>query len=627
MCGFVALHSHSNNIRCELVDKSMQVLAHRGPDGSGLIEFEDVVFGHQRLKIIDLDGGKQPMYSPDKRYLTVFNGEIFNYLEIRAELIECGVKFSSVSDTEVLIEAVRAWGEQALSRLNGQFSFVIYDHANRSLLAARDSVGEKPLYLLRLGEMSIFASEVKALIECQKLLGQSQNLNCRLLWDYLSLNYVPHGCLVNGIETVRPGTYFRVLNGSMKEGTYRPLVDRIPAPTFSDSVEYTDSYIKRSLKYRLRSDVEVGIFLSGGIDSTAICCCLDGVKIRAYSAMFEEPGFDESPSASKVASEFGLPLTKVPIDFSTENIPQLIEELAYHGDEPLADSSALPVYLLSRAVSKQVKVVLSGDGGDELFGGYLTYLATSMANSIPKLIRQALFYMHPLLTLIPKSNSKVGLQEKLDRFIRNLDLPPGAAHVAWNGMFRMAAKIKLLSPDVLAQIEVDETFERMARFGNIDLESPKLGELMRFDQEYYLPCDILNKVDRMTMAHGLEARPVLLDPQIVNLSRRLPEEFHKLGNNNKLILKEVIRRQFPRYDLERPKQGFSIPIHNWFRTKLRSFTSDLFNSTETRQSGVFDPEQLHRIWKMHLDHRCNIGFELWGIVIFLVWMRRFGVRL
>jgi asparagine synthase (glutamine-hydrolysing) len=444
--------------------------------------------------------------------------------------------------------------------------------------------------------------------------------------DFLSLNYVPgESTMIEGVQSVRPGTVLSFREDHVEEAVYwtgQPDAERMTA---AERQERLSALIDDSVRLRLRSDVPVGLFLSGGIDSTTVACSLarQANNVVALIARFPEEGFSEAANAISVCEHLGLPYEAVDIDPAQHDLPTLIESLVLHGDEPLADSSALPVFLLSQAAAERVKVVLSGDGGDELFAGYLTYRATRIARRLGRPLRSAAHAFHGLLPRASDRAGKVGLHEKLDRFLRSMDLSPGAAHFAWNGMFDADDKRLLVHPDVITAGASCDTFEKLRERWDVSAARPGLTELLLADQREYLANDILAKTDRMSMAHGLEVRPALLDHRIVELARATPEEKLLRGRVGKVLVRRHLAERAPWYPLSLPKQGFSIPIHPWLRTLLRDYVGDLFGSKWVAESGLYDAGQLLRLWEQHCSGKRTLGFELWGVMVSLLWFRRF----
>lgn len=627
MCGIAGLTQlDGSRADAAVVAAMTRTLAHRGPDADGIAEEGQAALGHRRLSIIDLGGGAQPMYSHDRSLVVTFNGEIFNFVELREELVALGSTFATRSDTEVILEAYRRFGIDCVKKLNGQFAFAIYDIGNKRLFLARDRMGEKPLYYTVAGGALAFASELKALIPFLSAVGRAPQVSAQAFVHYASLNYVPFSeTLIDGVVALPPGHGLIVESGQVRTVKLIPLEPPDSERNAPHTPDRFEELLRESVRIRLRSDVPVGVFLSGGIDSSLVSWAVRaaGMDLTAFVAHFAEAGFSEADNARMVCDRLGMKSEIITVDPNGEDIVALIEKIVEHGDEPLADSSALAVYLLSRETRRSVKVVLSGDGGDELFGGYLTYQATMLATRMGRLTRRLVAPLDVPLRLLPRGNAKVGPLDKLERFVRNLGRPPGEAHFAWNGMFGPEEKLRLLHPDVIRHAGTLDTFEALATRYLPSRDRPTVGELAFADEQTYLVQDILAKVDRMTMAHGLEARPVLLDPRIVDFANTLPDNERSHGFTGKVFIRRFFRRSLPWYPLDQKKQGFSIPVNLWFRTRLRDFTGDLFSSAETKGSGLFNVPELMRIFGEHQRRRQNLGFELWGAVAALLWWRRY----
>lgn len=628
MCGIAGLVDlEGQPIERPLLLEMTELLDHRGPDGSGIQVIDNVGLGHRRLSIIDLETGDQPMFSSDDRYLVVFNGEIFNYLELRSELKQSGSCFRTHSDTEVLLEGFGKWGVGLFSRLNGQFAFALYDLEMKKTYLVRDSIGEKPLYIFKSSRYLGFASELKSLCALKRRLGVALDINLEAFLDFLSLNYVPfHKTFFADVIQLLPGSYVEVdRHGEISASTFE-----VERDSFENGLQKNIVFqrsLEGAVKRRLRSDVPLGLFLSGGLDSSIVAheISKQGVDCLAYTADFGASGFSEADYAAQVCHNLGIRHQRVLIDLEATCIPDLIEKLVYHGDSPIADSSSLAVYLLSQEAAKDVKVVLSGDGGDELFAGYLTYSATELSRRMGFWLRSFLGMTLPFFRFFRFGDSKVTLLEKTQRFVRNLNLPPGVAHFAWNGMFQLNQKVRLLHSRIVneQQLEIRDTFTKLAEFYRIDPQTPTLRSLQMADRREYLCNDILQKVDRMSMAHGLEVRPVFLDNSVVQFSDELRDSEQMKGLSGKLFLKNYARQQLPWYDLSRPKEGFSIPVHRWFRTILREYFNDLISSQSAKQAELFDMCEVEQIWHLHQKRRANFGFELWGIMVALIWFRTF----
>lgn len=627
MCGISGIFNFDGSPASRnILEKMTGILEHRGPDAVGYEVIDCLGFGHRRLSIIDLEGGKQPMYSHDGMFLLTFNGEIYNYVELRCELQNNGASFKTRSDTEVILELFKRHGPAAFAKLNGQFAFALYDILHSCLYLVRDRLGEKPIFFSAMHDRVIFGSEVKSVVAGLKQFGVSPQVDFQAFSDYLGLNYVPfQATFIKQIRSVKPGHYIRILPFSVQEVKYWRYEEAQPILDFDQAIDEMDALLDNATRIRLRSDVPVGVFLSGGIDSALVASSAIkyNQEIEGFTADFREADFSEAYLANLVGEKIDMRLNLLNVSLASVDIAALMQKLVFHGDSPLADSSSLPFYLLSRATRERCKVVLSGDAGDELFGGYLMYRATLIAKHIPEPIRHSLYGLAQWVGRLQRDNVKVGLIEKLSRFLRGLELEPGAAHFAWNGMFNWNAKLALVNPDLLSRGVFLDTFERLAERYDVDLESPTLRQLMLADQQSYLPDDILVKADRMSMAHGLEIRPVLTDHRIVEFSRRLKAGLLINPVQGKLLLRYLLKRRIPSYPVFEPKRGFSIPIHLWFRTSLKNYANEIFNSELVGESGFYDRRQLLKLWQGHLSGRMSLGFELWGVMVSLLWYKMF----
>jgi asparagine synthase (glutamine-hydrolysing) len=652
MCGIAGIvNINGVPINPDHLQAMQRELFHRGPDARGFYCNEtdnhfSVGFAHTRLSIIDIESGQQPFVSDQGNVLT-FNGEIFNYLEIRSELLKKGVSFFSQSDTEVILKLYENEGIQGFKKLNGQFAFLLYDKRRREVLAIRDYCGEKPLYYYILNGYILFASEVKAILVFLKRNGVSYTLHQQAFLDYLSFNYVPLGqTLIKGIYSVHPGTLLRISQEgisheryehqlSMLEDKNSQIVIEKESTKEKDLIDIFKATIEESVKLRLRSDVPVGIYFSGGIDSMIVALTAKKINssIQGFTARFiEDTSFDESSFAAKMAALINIPLETIAIDPKQYGFEKLAMKLAYHGDTPLADSSAIPVFLLSEQAKRSVKVILSGDGADELFGGYLTYQASLLAERIPMRLKYTLSEIahngafQKVLWLL-QNESKVSFSEKILRFSRNLRYTNFAAHLAWNGSLGIDFKMSILNSEFFKSTHEFDSYKRIARFfqntikTDIDKRS-SLRAYLELDRVNYLVYDILEKVDRMSMAHGLEVRAPFLDPKVIQYSRIIESKYVY----KKLILKKFLERYLPAYPVASKKKGFSVPLNRWFRNDLKSIMHDLLTSESTRQSQWFNTKELMKLWEEHQKGVKSIGYELWGIMIFLLWEREFLQR-
>jgi asparagine synthase (glutamine-hydrolysing) len=597
-------------------------LIHRGPDQQGSFSSPHVSLGATRLRVVDLDGGDQPMPSADGDTVIVFNGEIYNHRELRAELETQGASFRTHCDTEVVLKAFLAWGPACFARLRGMFGVAIWVESKRRLLLARDQMGIKPLYYRLHGGELFFGSELKCIFANPEVPRRIDlaGLNC-----FLSLNYVPGPyTLVEGISKLMPGCMLDWQAGRLNISSFVPHVEEARAPqSLGEACEELDGLLKQSVAEQLVSDVPLGVWLSGGLDSSAVlnyATKLSPNRLKTFSVTFRGKSFDESRYVRQVSEHFGTDHTEFDLNDQAD-LADVIGELAYYSDEPSADAGAVPVWYLAKMSRKDVTVVLSGEGADELLGGYLTYKAdryNRYFSQIPRAMRRAALWgaRH-----IPVSDEKIGFEYKVKRFIEGSLLSPEAAHVFWNGTFTEAEK------------------HRFFRFANAGPLASILGEMrprnageshlerfLDFDQRYSMPDGILYKVDRMSMAHAVEVRPPFLDPRIVAFAARLPQRFKISGLETKVALRRLMRDSLPADVLNRPKIGFDIPIHEWFRGVLRPLLMSTLNEYSIEQSGLFHWAAVRRLIDEHLDRKANWGYHLWGLVTLILWMRRWNIE-
>jgi asparagine synthase (glutamine-hydrolysing) len=596
-------------------------LQHRGPDEGAYWSDGPFFLGSRRLSIIDLKTGGQPMASDDGALMVVHNGEIYNYLELRDTLRGLGCEFRTESDTEVLLHGYRVWGPELPARLSGMFAFAVADRRRQALFVARDRLGEKPLFYTVNRRRVAFASELRPLATLPDL---DRRLDTDGLGGFLCLNYVPGTrTLLTGVHRLEPGAWKEWSAAGTRGGAYwrLPVPGEAEAPPAHDGGEDgLAARVDHAVKLCLRSDVPVGIFLSGGVDSSVVAesAARQGRLATAYVLDFDEPGFSELRFAKTVADRLGLPLERVVL---TPRALGDFVRLVDHADDPLADSSALAVWELSREAARTTKVVLTGDGGDEVFGGYLTYLATRLHQRLtPRLPRAAARALARAGARLPTSEGKVTRSYKAWRFLRALDLPSGEAHLSWNGTWLPAQAAALVTPGPLRETVAGALREVADRLGLS--QRADLAHLQRADLAEYLPNDILAKTDRMSMAHGLECRAPLLAPDLVEWALGLPERARiGPGGRTKPLLRRLAARHYGADLGDRPKQGFSIPVHRWVRGPLREMVRDLLSPASVARLAVLDPLAVDGLVEDHFEGRRSYGFELWGLAVLVAWHR------
>jgi asparagine synthase (glutamine-hydrolysing) len=622
VCGIVGFTSKRWAPESDRIRRATATLVHRGPDQQGAFQSNLCSLGATRLKIIDLDSGNQPIVSEDGDVAIVFNGEIYNHQELRRELENAGHRFYSHCDTETVLRAFLEWDTDCFRRLRGMFAIALWTESANRLLLARDRLGIKPLYFTRRGEDLFFGSEIKSILihpEIERQLSLD-GLDC-----YLSLNYVPGPwTLVEGVEKLAPGHWLQWCDGKLSSDSYWTLpVGSVGDWTLDSAREKLDDLLRQSIREHLLSDVPLGMWLSGGIDSSTIlhyAATESSKPLRTFSISFQGRTFDEASYAREVAELYHTEHEE--LDLNPEvDLQSAIEQFAYYSDEPSADAGALPVWFLSRLSKTKTTVILSGEGADELFGGYLTHRANRLAALARRVPRTALRLGLKGLQLWPVSDEKISLEYKLKRFLEGSLMSAEFGHVYWNGTFSEEQKLDLLQaplPSALSEIMQ----ELRARFSGSD----DLAPFLWFDQRHFLPNDILNKSDRMSMAHSLEVRPPFLDHRIVEFAASLPASLKIRGSRQKVLLKELMREKLPNRVLHRKKVGFDVPAHDWLRGCLRPFMRDVLMEGGSEHASLFRPEVIEKQICDHLERRANIGYHLWGLMILFLWMKKWGIQ-
>ena len=622
MCGITGFTHRNGAFDPSRIRASTDALIHRGPDQQGTYESAQVSLGAVRLKIIDLQAGDQPMISEDGNTVLVFNGEIYNHRELRAELESRGDKFKTSSDTEVVLRAFLRWDKDCFARLRGMFALAIWSQDANRLVLARDRLGIKPLYFHRSEGELYFGSELKTIFAHPEF---KRELDFTGLHYYLSLNYVPcPHTLVRGIEKLPPGHLLEWQDGDVEmEAYWRLCFDPQKHKSLEGAQEELDSLLRESVRDHLIADVPLGIWLSGGVDSSTILHYtreLCPSRVKTFSISFASRSFDETSYIRDIAGRYETEHHELDVSPSLD-LPSAIEELAYYSDEPFADAGALPVWFLAALSRKHVTVALSGEGADELFGGYVTYAAdryATRAQSIASPIRRGLL---SLLQYWPVSDDKISLEYKLKRFLEGSLLPGDESHTYWNGTFSAAQQDQFVLHRNGAG--VNDLFDR-------DLpprdENGSLNRYLAFDQRYYLADDILQKVDRMSMAHSLEVRPPFLDHRIVEFAARLPEKMKIDGRQHKVVLKSLMRDKLPPCVLQRRKTGLDIPTHDWLRGTLRPLLMDTLSAAAIDETGLFRREQIEFFIKQHMERRANLGYHLWGLLILFLWIKHWNIQ-
>jgi asparagine synthase (glutamine-hydrolysing) len=601
-----------------LVHRMCDVIRHRGPDDEGIHVEPGIGLGMRRLSIIDLQGGRQPIHNETNTVWVVFNGEIYNYLELRAELEALGHRFLTSSDTESIVHAYEQWGEGAFVRLRGMFGIALWDRPRRTLLLARDRAGIKPLHYAERNGRLYFASEIKSLLAAGAV---DRRLNPAALDHYLAFLYTPRDASIfGGVHKLPPGHYLRWHDGAAEVRQYWQIGAE---ETFNgselDAAEALRAVLQDAVRCHMLSDVPLGAFLSGGVDSSTVVALMSRVSstpVKTFSIGFDEPGFDELDHARVVARHFGTDHHEFVVRPDGLGI---LDSLIAQFDEPFADSSAIPTWYVSEMARRHVTVVLSGDGGDELFGGYDQYLAPPWVQRFDRLrvpgLRAAAAAIWPKLPHGARGKN----------FLRHVAQGVKGRHLDSMAFFHADEREALYSPDMRGLVELDAErtlgrhFDRFSRL-------PPASAMMKFDFETYLPEDVLTKVDRMSMAHSIESRVPLLDNQVIEFAASLPSRLKINAGRRKHVLKEALRPLLPPAILDRRKQGFGVPLGVWFRGGLTDLFSDVLGASAVRQRGYFEPRFVDRLLKEHLSSQRDHTLRLWQLLVFELWHREYVDR-
>lgn len=633
MCGIAGVFSLTGVAKKHEadLDKALQALSKRGPDKRGKYFHNRAGLGHTRLSIIDVsEAGSQPMFDASGRYCIIYNGEIYNYKELRKELSAQGVQFRSHTDTEVLLNLYILHKEKCLDLLNGFFSFAIYDTLEGSVFLARDRMGIKPLLFYQDSDKIIFASEMKAILSFPV----HKNLDHTSLFIYLQLNYIPApSSILSHVKKLKPGHYMKIAPDGSIEITRYYLIKYDPAPRNAKPVDYEDAkaqlrkLLAESVQRRMISDVPLGAFLSGGVDSSVIVSLAAQYtnKLNTFSIGFkDEPFFDETKYAELVAQKFNTNHTS--FSLTTQDLFEHLDEILDYIDEPFADSSAIAVYILSKHTRSKATVALSGDGADELFAGYNKHLAemrvkdSGFVNFLVKMNR-------PFFSLLPKSrnNAVSNFARQIHRYSEGLDLDTEERYWRWCAFIDEQEAARVLN---VSDEPIENTLEyekRKNSFLAYYKRDGTINDTLYSDMQLILPNDMLTKVDLMSMANSLEVRVPFLDHHVVNYVFSLPSEFKIYNGNRKRILKDTFKDALPPELFKRKKQGFEVPLLKWFRGDLKNkIANELLSEERVRSQGIFNAQYVEALkQKLFSSSPVEAVAQIWGLMVFQHWHKKY----
>jgi len=633
MCGIIGfINLDRQETASEPIARAMAAaIIHRGPDEEGFYFNKNVAMGMRRLSIIDLASGQQPISNEDGSVWVVFNGEIYNYRELRQRLLARGHQLKTSSDTEVIVHLYEDYGDDLVQHLNGMFGFALWDVRRQRMLIARDRMGEKPLYFTQTEKSLVFASELKALVEHPAV---EPRVNLLALRKYLQYEFVPspHTMLEN-VHKLLPAHRLIFENGRWRTECYWQISydgERLKISE-REAAEEVRNRLREAVRMRLVSDVPLGVLLSGGIDSSSMAqmaCEAAGGRVKTFSIAFEEKSFDESSYARRVAAQLGTEHYEQ--RFTERDMLDIVPEIPRLLDEPLGDGSLIPTFLLSRFTRQHVTVALGGDGGDELFAGYPTYGAHRMANLyrlIPRLVRSQI--IEPAVARLPVSTDNLSFDFKAKRFVRGAAHAAGTRHTIWMGSYDAVEQRALLTPELIAACPDEEVFDEVLPYDRLNgthhttRKIDLIEQMMTLDARLYLAECVLFKVDRASMAASLETRAPFLDHTFVEFVLKLPVEM-KLkaqlsGWTGKYILKKAMRGRLPDDVIDRPKKGFGMPVAKWVKGELRGLVRDTFSPERLKRRGLFNVNYVQQMLDEHergvADHRKLI----WTLLMFEMW--------
>lgn len=617
MCGIAGIYNFQskNPVNWNLLNSMCKVIAHRGPNDQGIFIDGEIGLGMRRLSIIDLETGRQPVHNEDRTIWTVFNGEIYNFVELRKTLTSLGHEFYTKTDTEVIVHAYEEYGEDCVEYFRGMFAFAVWDSRNNKLFIARDRFGIKPLHYAICNGSLIFGSELKSLLQHPALYPE---INYQSLNHYLSYLYTPaQETILKGVYKLPPGHTLICHKGKIQ---LRQYWDIRPEPDYSLTenavVEKLRYLIRKAVNYRLVSDVPIGAFLSGGLDSSTIVANMTELldrPVKTFSVGFPEADFNEAVYARTVAKALGTEHYELEV---TPDSLSIVEDLVWFLDEPMGDSSAIPTYLVSKLASQHVTVALSGDGGDEMFAGYdhyLRYQSESIVDKVPQALRKHLFNF--IMDLMPTHMRGKNL-------LQHLSLSHADRFANGSKFFQKSHIYQLLTHDAYQQVMAETTTPLFPVEYHKLLEHHSLANILYVDLKRYLPLDILTKVDRMSMSHSLEVRVPFLDHELAKFIATIPTELKLCRKNPKYILKKTMRHHLPEDIINRKKQGFAIPLKHWFKNEWKHFLLDNLLNETARTRGIIQQEYIVKLYNEHCAGKDH-SLQLWMLLVFELWCRKF----
>ncbi|QDU94282.1 asparagine synthase (glutamine-hydrolyzing) [Lignipirellula cremea] len=614
----------------EILQRMTDLLRHRGPDAEGHYRSDyrlrppydampGVALGHRRLSIIDLAGGAQPLANEDDTVWVVFNGEIYNFPELRNRLEGAGHRFRTHSDTETIVHLYEDEGPACFEHLNGMFSIAIWDQNKRRLVLGRDRLGQKPLFYRPEAQRLSFASELKSLLAIP---GAPRELDPNAVDEYLCYQYVPHPqCIFRGYRKLQPGHYAVFQDGVLTvEPYWRPDFQHEQHIRAADAVPQLQELLRSSVKMRMQADVPLGAFLSGGVDSSLIVALMQQQSdrpVKTFSIGFPQAAFDETKYARQVAQHLGAEHHEFQV---TPDGVSILPQLVWHYDEPMADSSAIPTWYVSEQTRQHVTVALTGDGGDELFAGYQRYRAVGLAGMLDRAGVSRLLGAR-IWQRMPSSGQQKSRLRQLKRFSEALSQSPQRRYLDWVSIFQESRRAELYTDAFTAKLADSDPLDFLAAaWSRADGRDPITAASLA-DLTTYLPCDLMTKVDIASMAQGLECRQPFLDYRLVEFAASLPIGLKYQRGRGKLLLRQAFGDLLPENIWQRKKMGFGVPLDHWFRHELKEMAYDTLLDEQTRQRGIFRPESVSNLLEEHQSGRFDHSLRLWSLLLLELWLR------
>ena len=600
--------------------KMVDTIKHRGPDAQGVFFQSGIALGHARLSILDLSSaGSQPMFDQDKTIGIIFNGEIYNFPELKKYLQNIGYKFKSTSDTEAIIYLYKELGEKCFEKLNGMFSIAIYDFSKNKLILARDRMGKKPLYWCVFNDTLIFGSELKSLLLHPLF---KKEIDLISLNKYLQYDYIPSpNTILKNVYKLEPASYLVFDNGNIEKNIFWKMDFTERDISFKNAVNELGERIEDSTVRRLMSDVPLGIFLSGGLDSSTIAYFAQKnskEKIKTFSIGFKEASFDESAYAREVSEHLGTEHYERIL--SAKDSLDLIPKIANILDEPMADASIVPTFLLSKFTREKVTVSLGGDGGDELFAGYPTFQADQIVGlyeKLPDFLRKEI--IEKMIRKIPSSDKNLSIGFKLKKFIDGLEGKRDHLHQRWLGSFGRDERASLFKRDIWGRLSHENEFDDLDRYISEISADDYRNKILYLYMRTYMMDQVLVKVDRASMMNSLEVRAPFLDTNVVEFANSLPYSYKYSNFRNKFILKKLMEDKLPKNIVYRSKKGFGIPLGKWLREDLKDFCNTVLSKKNNDKIGLFNFEYIDKLKNEHFSGQKDNRKLLWNLIVLFLW--------